>query len=344
MTGLQPKWGHASFPAKQETRRVPRTHAGFTLIELVVSLLVMVVLFAGLNSVVNGLLGSTTYVDERIALTRDAEFAMDRIVRSVGHSRLLLLPLVDKSLSDWPENIREETVPPSPPIGSSVKATAVLAVSLPAYSDLDFDGFPDADNDRDGRIDEDVLADRNNDFASGIYLIDDGGDGLVDEGFLTPNDDDEYFFDEDDDPENGFDDDNDSNVDEDPPSDANADGCPGTCGVDDDADGSVDEGAANDDDEDGQSDEDWYDALVYYLDGSNLRERIPVPWDETGAGGVTGRDFVVSTVAENVTLLRFERVDMSTGRPPIVDITLELSTPAAGTVSVSTRIRVGGAL
>lgn len=344
MIGAHDNWGHASFPAGLETRRVPTRQSGFTLIELVVSLLVITILFAGLNSVINGLLGSTTHVEERIALTRDAEFAMDRMVRNVSHSRLLLLPLVDKSLSDWPENVREQTVPPSPPVGSSTLATAVLAVTLPASSDLDFDGFPDADNDRDGHIDEDVLADRNNDFASGIFLIDDGGDGSVDEGFFTPNDDDEYFNDQDDDPENGLDDDNDSNVDEDPPSDANADGCPGACGVDDDADGQVDEGGADDDDEDGQSNEDWYDALVYYLDGSELKERVPVPWDESGVGGVTGRDFIVSTIADNVTRIRFERIPVSAGQSQLVGITLELTTQAAGTASLNRRVRVGGAL
>jgi len=336
--------GHSSFSARRKKRSVPISHAGFTLIELLVSLVMAALLFAGLNSVVHGLLGSRDYVEERVALTRDAEFAMDRMVRTVSHSRLLLLPLRDKSLSDWPEDIREETVPPSPPIGSSTKATAVLAVTLPAFSDLDFDGFPDADNDRDGRIDEDVPGDRNYDLASGIYLIDDGGDGSVDEGVFAQNDDDEYFFDQDDDPENGVDDDGDNNIDEDPPSDMNADGCPGTCGVDDDGDGQVDEGNNDDDDEDGQSNEDWYDALVYYLDGSELKERVPVPWDESGGGLVSGLDFVVLTIADNVTRIRFERVPTGAGQSQLVDITLELTTPAAGTVAVNTRVRVGGAL
>jgi len=335
--------GHSGFSATWKNQSVPNQN-GFTLIELVVSVLMAALLFAGLNSVMNGLMGSRTFVDERIALTRDAEFAMDRMVRTVSHSRLLLLPLADKTLSNWPENIREQTVPPSAPVGSSFLATAVLAVTLPAANDLDFDGFPDADNDRDGRIDEDVPGDRNYDFASGIYQIDDGGDGAVDEGVFSQNDDDEYFFDEDDDPENGLDDDNDNNIDEDPPSDMNADGCPGTCGVDDDGDGQVDEGSNADDDEDGQSNEDWYDALVYYLDGSDLKERVPVPWDESGVGGISGRDFIVSTIAENVTRLRFERLAGSAGQPQLIDITLELTTQAAGTVSVNTRVRVGGAL
>ena len=317
---------------------------GVTLIELLVATVMMGLLFAGLTSVLSGVLGSREYVGERNELIRDAEYAMDRMVRSIGGSRKLLLPFADKSATNYPEHIREETVPVSPPIGTSTKATAVLAVTLPASSDLDFDGFPDADNDRDGRIDEDVPADRNNDFASGIWLVDDGGGGLVDEGFLTPNDDDEYMFSQNEDPEDGLDDDNDANVDEDPPSDANNDGCPGLCGVDDDGDGTVDEGSNQDDDEDGQSNEDWYDALVYYFDNGELKERTPVPWDESGTGGITGRDFVVSTIAGNVTRLRFERVAVSAGQPQLVDITLELTTPMAGTVAVNTRVRVGGSL
>ncbi|MGI9341406.1 MAG: PulJ/GspJ family protein, partial [Gammaproteobacteria bacterium] len=145
--------------AQSDTRRI----AGFTLIEILASLVIVALLFAGLTGVVNGVLGSRDYVDERTALVRDAEFAMDRMVRTVGHSRRLLLPLADKSLSNWPEHIREQTVPPSPPVGASTLATAVLAVTLPAFSDLDFDGFPDADNDRDGLLDEDLPGDATND-------------------------------------------------------------------------------------------------------------------------------------------------------------------------------------
>ncbi|MFW2403866.1 MAG: prepilin-type N-terminal cleavage/methylation domain-containing protein [Gammaproteobacteria bacterium] len=319
-----------------------RATAGLTLIELLVTLFIVTLLFAGLNSVVTGLLGSQTYLDERIALTRDAEFALNRIVRAVSHSRRLLLPLNDKALSDWPENIREQTVPPSPPIGSSTLATAVLAVTLPEYVDIDFNGIPDADNDRDGLIDEDPGGDQSDDGASGIYGIDDGGDGSVDE--FDVRDDDEYFNDADDDPENGIDDDNDNNVDEDPPADKNGDGCPGICGVDDDEDGNVDEGNANDDDEDGRTNEDGIEALVFYLEGDELKERVPYPFDLNFDFKVDGRDFIAFTIAENVSRIRFERLPNAAGLPQLVDITLELSTTAAGTVSVNTRVRVGGAL
>ena len=75
------------------------------------------------------------------------------------------MPLKDNPNTNWPEHIREQTVPPSPPIGDSTLATAVLAVTLPAYVDLDNDGFPDADDDRDGLIDEDLPNDNHHDFS-----------------------------------------------------------------------------------------------------------------------------------------------------------------------------------
>ena len=321
--------------------RIGRRGRGFTLVELLITVLMAALIMVGLNGVLNSTIGSSAYVEARNGLIRDGEFAMDRMVRTVSQSRLLLLPLADKSATNWPENIREQTVPPSPPIGDSTLATAVLAVTLPLTSDLDFNGIPDADNDGDGRIDEDSGADRNNDNTSGIYLIDDGGDGAVDEH--SSNDDDEYLDDQDDDPENDVDDDNDNNVDEDPPADINGDGCPGLCGVDDDADGAVDEAGVADDDEDGQLSEDWYDPVVFLMSGTTLVQRTPVPWDENGVGGVDGRDFVTSTLAENVTRLRFERL-VGSGGAQLIDITLELTTQEGGVVSLNTRVRVGGGL
>jgi len=319
----------------------PNRDNGFSLVELLVVVVMAGLIMASLNSVLQSSLGAREYVQARSDLTREAEYAMDRMIRTVSHSRLLLLPLADKSTSNWPENIREQTIPPSPPVGDSTLATAVLAVSLPAYSDLDFNGIPDADNDGDGRIDEDTDHDRTNDDASGIYLIDDGGDGTVDE--YSANDDDEYMNGQNEDPENGLDDDNDNNVDEDPASDMNGDGCPGICGIDDDGDGQIDEGSANNDDEDGATSEDWYDPVVFLLAGDTLVERLPVPWDENGTGGITGRDFVTSVLAANVTRLRIERVAASSA-PQLIDITLELASPTAGVVSLTARVRVGGAL
>ena len=321
----------------------PCTQRGLTLVELLVSVAISLLIFAGLSGVVRMTLASNAAQEQRLDVLRQAQFAMDRMARAVANTRVLMLPLADNPATNWPEHIREETVPASPPVGASTLATAVLAVTLPAYSDLDFDGFPDADNDRDGRIDEDLGADRDNDLAGGIYQIDDDGDGWVDESGLFYYDDDEQNV-IDDDRLDGIDNDGDGSIDEDPPADANGDGCPGRCVVDDDGDGSIDEDGSANDDEDGATDEDWYDPVVFYLSGGTLRERTPVPWDETAAGGITGRDFLTSDIATGVTRLRFERVLPTGGGAPLVDITLELRSADGQSISLNRRVRVGGAL
>ncbi len=335
---------HVTSPLRQMSRVLSH---GFTLVELVIALLIGAILIAALHGVVGQTLTIEEAVTEREQLTQQARFAMERMVRTVSHSRLLLLPLVDKPFSDWREHVREETVPASPPEGSSTKATAVLAVTLPLYVDLDGDGYPDADDDQDGLIDEDLPEDIHNDFAPGIYLIDDGGNGATDEGIKE--DDDETNSIEGEDPINGVDDDDDGNIDEDPSANMNEDGCPGLCGVDDDADGNLDESGVNDDDEDGQEDEDWYNTVVFYLDNGTLMERMPVPWNEDGIsnphGPVDGRDFVASAIADNVTRFRVERIPRNGDRAQRVDLILELTSPATDeAVSLHTQVRVGGAL
>lgn len=318
--------------------------SGFTLLELLVAVVLAALLLTATNGIVRNALGTHDLVEERNALMRDARFALHRMVDATSKSRRLLLPLADNPASNWPENIREQTIPASPPIGSSTFATAVLAVTLPEYVDLDADGFPDADDDRDGSIDEDLPDDGQHDFMPGIMLIDDDGDGQVDEGngysddeSLTSNDD----------PINGIDDDGDGNVDEDQSTDSNGDGCPGVCFVDDDADGSIDEGSVDDDDEDGGVFDDPYDPVVFYLDGTSLIERMPVPWNEDGIsapdGPVDGRDFVASAIADNVSLFRVERVAGSTN-PQLVSLRLELTGPSGQVVSMDAQVRVGGAL
>jgi len=293
--------------------------------------------------VVGQALQSQDAVSEANKLTRDARFAMQRMLHTVANTRRLLLPFRDKPASNWPENIREQTVPPSPPIGDSTLATAVLAVTLPAYVDLDNDGIPDADNDADGRIDEDTPADATWDLAPGITLIDDDGDGSVDEGGAN-NDDDETQSVSDEDPIDGVDNDGDNNIDEDFGADMNADGCPGICGVDDDEDGLIDEGSVNDDDEDGQTDEDFYGSIVFYLENGIIKERTTVPWDQSGGGFVSGLDYLVSDIADNVTRFRVERLDNGSV-VEIIELTLDLTSPLTGeTVSLQAQVRVGGAL
>ncbi len=316
--------------------------SGLTYVEILITLAIGALLLVGISGVVGRALQGQTNVQQQHDHARQARFAMQRMVRAVSNTRLLLLPLNDKPLTNWAENIREETLPPTTPTDDSTKYTAVLAVTLPLYSDLDGDGFPDADDDRDGRVDEDLPNDWNYDYAPGIYLIDDDGDGRVDEG-------DGYSDDEsvtaNDDPVNGIDDDGDNNLDEDPASDMNGDGCPGICGVDDDGDGMIDGGSIDNDDEQGGSYEDWYNPLVFYLENGSLKERTPVPWDENGDGGVTGRDFIISDIAENVTRFRVERIPLGTDRWQRVDLTLELTSPVTGQiVRLQTQVRVGGAL
>lgn len=327
-------------------RNVTSQQSGFTLVELLVTASISLLIIAGLSGVIQATVESKTTLDQRMDLTRQASFAMQRMVRAVSHSRRLLLPLADKAWSSWPENIREETVPPSPPVGGSTLATAVLAVTLPEYVDLDFNGIPDADDDGDGLIDEDLPNDNHHDFFPGIQLIDDGGDGQIDNGSYSSWDDDESS-DSNEDSLDGADNDDDNNVDEDPASDNNGDGCPGICGVDDDGDGQIDEGSNDDDDEDGATFDDPYDPVVFYLDINTLMERMPVPWNEDGIstpdGPVDGRDFVASPIADNVTRLRFERLPASNG-VQLVDITLELTSGDGQMVNLNRRVRVGGAL
>jgi len=337
-----------SFPPTWSSPGLLSSRDGFTYVELMIALAIASLIILGLTGVVNQALQSQDAVSETNQLTRDARFAMQRMLRTVAHSRRLLLPLRDKPASNWPENIREQTVPPSPPIGDSTLATAVLAVTLPAYVDLDNDGFPDADDDRDGQIDEDLPNDNQHDFFPGIMLIDDDGDGQVDENPSFWWDDDETNAIYNEDPLNGIDDEGDNNVDEDTASDQNGDGCPGTCGVDDDGDGAIDEGSNDDDDEDGNTFDDPYDPVVFYLSSGSLVERMPAPWDTDGIsvpdGPVDGRDFIESVIAENVTRFRVERVDNSSAIE-IIDLTLELTSPITGeSVSLQSQVRLGGAL
>ena len=321
---------------------------GFTYVEMMLSVTIMGVVMLALMGVINTATEAGDSVRSSNDLTRQARFAMQRMTRFAGHSRRLMLPLRDKPASNWPENIREQTIPPSPPTGDSTFATAVLAVTLPAFVDLDQDGYPDADDDEDGLIDEDLPNDNTHDFFPGIMGIDDDGDGQVDEVPANWWDDDEYLGIYNEDPLNGIDDEGDNNIDEDTASDMNGDGCPGICGVDDDSDGAIDEGSDDDDDEDGNTFDDPYDPVVYYLSGNSLIERIPARWDTDGIsvpdGPVDGRDFEESVIAENVTRLRFERLDNGTALE-LVDIQLELTDPDSGeSVSLQTRVRIGGAL
>ncbi len=319
---------------------------GFTLVELLITTAIAVILVSAMSGIIDHVLHANQATQLRNNTIQTAHLAMQRMVNAVATTRQLLVPLNDNSATTYREHVREETVPASPPETGSSKATAVLAVTLPSSFDLDGDGIPDADNDQDGRIDEDLPSDIHNDGEPGLRGFDDDGNGVVDFWLSPSGDDDESNnLAQSEDPINGIDDDGDGTIDEDPNEDMNGDGAPGVAGIDDDGDGVTDEGNIEDDDEDGFDNEDWLDPLVFYLNNGELIERIAVPWDTNTSGGVDGRDYVESTLAENVTLLRFERVPLSVGgRAQLVDITLEITPPQGEPFSLNTQVRVGGAL
>lgn len=312
-----------------------KQQSGFTIIELLISLALAALLMTAMTGLINGVFETRDDTAVRSAATREARFAMQRMVTAVLGTQRLLLPLADNPNTNWREHVREQTVPASAPEGSSTLATAVLAVTLDPTLDIDTDGFADADNDKDGRVDEDLDRDNTSDGAAGIKGIDDDGDGAVDEAGGSSADDDEDGV-TDEDWLDGIDNDGDGAVDEDNPDDSNFDNQPGIAGFDDDGDGAIDESQDQDDDEDGSIDEDWLDPVVFFLAGSTLMERSP---DLTSYWGT---DYTEYPIAENVSHFRVERIPDAGKRSVLVDITLELTLPDLDPVSVNTRVRVGG--
>jgi len=302
--------------------RSRRRCAGLTLLEMLPALAIASVLMAALAGVVGQSLQAWAATREHTALSEDGRFAMERMVAAVRDTSRLILPLGENPATAWSESVRD-----------------VLAVTLAPTLDRDRDGFADADNDRDGRVDEDPPQDNTKDLAHGIVGIDDDGDGAVDEGAPDASG---HFKNNDeagtdgDDVLDGIDNDGDGSVDEDWKSDVSGDGASGLIGVDDDGDGLVDEGPAPDDDEDGANDEDWIDPIVFFLSGSTLIERLP------NLDPVDGLDFTERPIAENVNLLRVERLATSGARAELVDITLQIASPSGEIVDLHTRVRVGG--
>ena len=87
------------------------------------------------------------------------------MVDAVRASRRVLIPMPEVAATAHSESQRN-----------------VLAMTLDPTLDRDGNGFADADNDRDGRIDEDFERGRDQRPEAGIVGIDDDGDGAVDEG------------------------------------------------------------------------------------------------------------------------------------------------------------------
>jgi len=298
-----------------------RVQGGMTLIEMLLALAIAGFLVAGLAGTVGQTLDAWSATRARLDVVEQAHFALERMERAVRGSPQLVLPLAENPATAWSESSRD-----------------VLALVLDPRLDRDDDSFADADNDRDGRVDEDPGKDTNDDGKAGIEGIDDDGDGSVDEGDQDDDDEDQSL---DEDPVDGIDSDGDGAIGEDPKGDLNGDAQPGIAGIDDDGDGSVDETVPPDDDEDrdldsSNVDEDWYDSVVFYLDSGTLLERFPNPH------ATDGQDYEEYELAEGVSLFQVTRVPAPRG--VLVDLTLELTDADGRAVSLVTRVRVGGEL
>ncbi len=172
-------------------RRTAQTEKGLTLTELILSMAILSLIVVACVEVMAGALNAGGYGKGKAALLHSAQFAMNRMVRSVRQTTWVLIPLIayDETNSSC----------------STRHPREILAVS------------GGIDNDNDGRRDEDPGSDITNDGKAGIMGIDDDGDGMIDEGgggAQTHNDDEDEvtnddFFD-------GVDDDGDCRIDEDP--------------------------------------------------------------------------------------------------------------------------------
>lgn len=138
---------------------------GLALPELLVATAIGALLMLALAGTLDGLRQTDTQLAGRALLQRDARLALARIASMVEGSRRLLVPL--------------ET---------TTTTGDVLAVALPPGLDRNNDGFADADNDHNGIPDDDLPADATRDGAAGIKGIDDNGDGGIDNGSNTDND------------------------------------------------------------------------------------------------------------------------------------------------------------
>ena len=299
--------------------------AGFSLIEVMIAVLLTAILAASLGHVIGSAFDVHDEVRARSDANRQGLFVIGRMQRAVHGASQLIVPQAERPGTAHSESVRDP---------------GVLAVTLDPSIDRDADGISDSDNDGDGRIDEDLPGDANNDDEAGIRGVDDDNDGLVDESNSDDDDEDEDTTgNKDEDWLDGVDNDGDGAVDEDPPDDANNDGEAGIRGVDDDNDGLVDESNDDDDDEDedttGNKDEDWLDVVVFRLVGSQLLERVPVPWDENSSGSVTGQDFIEQPIAENIATFIVSRSPAPNGGQPVVEITLGVTMPS-GEISTHT--------
>lgn len=283
-----------------------RKESGFTLVEILITLAIASTLIIGIGGVVLGALDLWDSRGSRQELINQANFAMNRITNAVTRTNRLLVPLADNPATSYNESLHN-----------------VLAVTLDPTLDRDTDGFADADNDKDGRIDEDTPADNNNDGFSGIVGIDDNNDGTVDNSVPTDNDEDMQSSE---DWINGVDDDGDGSIDEDIPRMRNSSATGATPYYDNDGDG--------------LNNEDWFDPVVYFVstDDKTLIERLP------DVNPVDGNDYTERTIAEaDKIAFTVQRLAPNPGdRAVLVNITLQLVNKQGETVNLQTQVRVGG--
>jgi hypothetical protein len=261
---------------------------GLSLVEVLFALALGGLVVAGLSALVGSSLATWRGARDGNRANEEVRFALDRIAAAVHSTSGLLVPATEGA------------------------PRSVLVLRLEATVNADGDGWPDADNDRDGLLDEDPGGDSTADAAPGVVGIDDDGDGVVDEG-------------------GAGDDDEDGASDED-----------GIGKGDSDADGREDEDppSAKDDDKDGRTDEDGYEPVVFRLQGQTLLERRPAGRDTNGDATVDGRDYVERPIAENVS--RFEVRLVKGRRGSQVDIQLTVTLAGGVSASGQARVRVGG--
>ena len=221
-----------------------RRQRGLTLVELLITIVIMSIIAAGAAGMLSASLQAHAYATARSSLYQEGQLAMERMTAGVRNCTYLLIPNAHTPSRD------------------------TLAFSGAVNDDNDYyfgdTLFP--------RIDEDLGADGDANGAPGLEKYDDDGDSSADEGADEDDDEDGSSGE---DPLDGQDNDGDGNVDEDFGADANADASPGIASMDDDGDGSVDEGQTDDDDEDGSSDEDPLNPVLYV--STQLLVAVPIP-------------------------------------------------------------------
>ncbi len=313
---------------------------GLSLLEVLIALAIAGVLIAAISGAVGSALNAQRGTRVQNDTLQQARFAMQLMVNAVSKTRYLMIPLGENPATAWKESERN-----------------VLAVTLDPTLDRNKDGWADANNDKDylnvnnngskdagepERVDEDLSNDNTNDNKAGIIGIDDNGDGIIDTGSTTSNDEDGISLEDsvgDWNNDGVADDDQDGSLDEDEHQDMNKDDKPGIAGKDDDLDGAIDEGGKiDDDDEDGLASEDWLDPVVFFLNGTTLMERLP------NINPIDGTDYTQYPIAENVSQFLVKRITGGNGTTALVDISLTLTPSNADPVTLNTRIGIGSGL